>query len=102
MVSSRFLALLATWSLTTQAHAIAAKDAAPTTPGSAGGVLFIPEGASSPDTSMLASRDECTALLNGVLPSTNSIPTNFNYSGNVRTYYVRAEQVTWNYAPSGW
>ncbi|KAG9815655.1 Cupredoxin, partial [Aureobasidium melanogenum] len=36
------------------------------------------------------------------LPGKSSIPTNFNFSGNVRTYYVAAEEVAWNYAPSGW
>ena len=36
------------------------------------------------------------------LPSKNSIPSNFTFSGNVRTYYVAAEQIAWNYAPDGW
>jgi len=36
------------------------------------------------------------------LPPLNSIPSNFEFSGNVRTYYVAAEQIEWNYAPSGW
>lgn len=48
---------------------------------------------SSPDTSM-------TAQLDGKLPST--IPSNFYFSGNVRTYYIQAEQVTWEYVPTGW
>lgn len=38
--------------------------------------------------------------LDGKLPSI--IPSNFNFSGNVRTYYIQAEQVTWDYTPTGW
>lgn len=40
------------------------------------------------------------AGLNGKLPSI--IPSDFTFSGNVRTYYIRAEQDTWDYAPTGW
>jgi hypothetical protein len=29
-------------------------------------------------------------------------PSNFDFSGNVRTYYVAAEEVLWDYAPTGW
>ncbi|KAF2085751.1 Cupredoxin [Saccharata proteae CBS 121410] len=38
--------------------------------------------------------------LDGKLP--DRTPSNFNYSGNVRTFYVAAEEVEWNYVPSGW
>lgn len=42
----------------------------------------------------------CSSALDGKLPK--QIPTGFNFTGNVRTYYIAAEQDTWNYAPSGW
>lgn len=42
----------------------------------------------------------CAGGLNGLLPS--SVPTGFNFSGNVRRYYVAAEEVEWDYAPTGW
>lgn len=38
--------------------------------------------------------------LDGKLP--NIVPSDFHFSGNIRTYYVQAEQVTWDYAPTGW
>lgn len=38
--------------------------------------------------------------MDGKLPSV--LPLGFNYSGNVRRYYVAAEEVEWNYAPTGW
>lgn len=42
----------------------------------------------------------CTASMNGVLP--NPTPADFHFSGQVRRYYIAAEQVTWDYTPSGW
>ncbi|KAL2004240.1 hypothetical protein VTN02DRAFT_4755 [Thermoascus thermophilus] len=38
--------------------------------------------------------------MNGELPY--YVPSNFQFSGNVRRYYVAAEVVTWDYAPTGW
>jgi len=38
--------------------------------------------------------------MNGLLPSPT--PSNFYFSGNVRKYYVAAEEVNWDYAPTGW
>jgi hypothetical protein len=26
----------------------------------------------------------------------------FNFSGTIRRYYVAAEEIEWDYAPSGW
>lgn len=43
---------------------------------------------------------ECAAGLDGQLP--DIIPSDFHFSGNVRTHYIQAEQDTWDYAPSGW
>lgn len=42
---------------------------------------------------------DCSAALNGQLPA--QVPKGFNFSGNVRTYYIAAEKVPWNYVPSG-
>lgn len=42
----------------------------------------------------------CTATLDGKLPSFT--PSNFQFSGNVRRYYIAAEETEWDYAPTGW
>lgn len=67
-----------------------------------GGILSIPVGGSTPIPSLLAAPSDCAALLDGQLPSKRGQPPGFVFSGNVRTYYITAEQATWNYAPSGW
>ncbi|KAG9562146.1 Cupredoxin, partial [Aureobasidium melanogenum] len=77
-------------------------DAAAASQSPDGGILYIAPGSTTPDQSKLATRSECEALVDWKLPGKSSIPTNFNFSGNVRTYYVAAEEVAWNYAPSGW
>ena len=43
---------------------------------------------------------QCIATFNGALP--NIIPTDFHYSGQVRRYYIAAEEEIWDYLPSGW
>jgi hypothetical protein len=42
----------------------------------------------------------CAAAMDGQLPST--VPLDFHFSGNVRRYYIAAEEVEWDYAPTGW
>lgn len=42
----------------------------------------------------------CRATLDGKLPS--QTPIDFHFSGNVRRYYIAAEEATWDYAPTGW
>lgn len=42
----------------------------------------------------------CAASMNGVLPT--ATPPGFVFSGNVRQFYVAAEEIQWNYAPTGW
>jgi FtsP/CotA-like multicopper oxidase with cupredoxin domain len=42
----------------------------------------------------------CAGGLDGKL--LNVIPSDFHFSGNVRTYYVQAEQGIWDYVPSDW
>jgi len=42
----------------------------------------------------------CAAKMDGQLPQPT--PVSFDFSGNVRRYYVAAELVDWNYAPTGW
>lgn len=41
-----------------------------------------------------------TCMPNGQLPSPT--PSDFHFSGNVRQYYIAAEEIDWDYAPSGW
>lgn len=45
-------------------------------------------------------RPICTATLDGSLPEFT--PSNFKFSGNVRRYYLAAEETEWDYAPTGW
>jgi hypothetical protein len=45
-------------------------------------------------------REKCVNAMDGQLPS--FIPSNFRFSGTVRRYYVAAEEVEWDYAPTGW
>jgi hypothetical protein len=42
----------------------------------------------------------CSASMDGQLPSPTS--SDFHFSGNVRRYYIAAEEVEWDYAPTGW
>jgi hypothetical protein len=42
---------------------------------------------------------QCEAHMDGQLPY--YVPEGFNFSGNVRRYYMSSELVTWDYAPSG-
>jgi hypothetical protein len=44
--------------------------------------------------------ESCSASMDGQLPSPT--PADFQFSGNVRRYYVAAEEVEWDYAPTGW
>ncbi|KAI6875054.1 Cupredoxin [Hortaea werneckii] len=60
-----------------------------------------PSSSSSPDQDPESPYlSSCAAGLNGVLPSPT--PAQWDYSGNVRRYYIAAEEVEWDYAPSGW
>lgn len=60
-------------------------------------VLATPFTASSSSTPSLQA---CADQLDGELPSPT--PLNYQFSGNVRRYYVAAEEVEWDYAPTGW
>ncbi|THV79282.1 hypothetical protein D6D29_07016, partial [Aureobasidium pullulans] len=40
----------------------------------------------------------CAASMNSSVPSS----LGFNFSGTIRRYYVAAEEVEWDYAPTGW
>ncbi|KAK5679413.1 hypothetical protein LTS10_008230 [Elasticomyces elasticus] len=44
--------------------------------------------------------ESCAAGLNGQIPVPT--PPDWDFSGTVRRYYVAAEEVEWDYAPSGW
>lgn len=45
-------------------------------------------------------RPVCTATLDGNLQEFTA--SNFKFSGNVRRYYLAAEETEWDYAPTGW
>ena len=49
---------------------------------------------------LASSLEACAGGLNGRLP--DQTPIDFNFSGNVRRYYIAAEEIIWDYAPSGW
>ncbi|KAI7287602.1 Cupredoxin [Hortaea werneckii] len=51
-------------------------------------------------TSSSSSLQACANRLDGQLPSPT--PLGYNFSGNVRRYYVAAEEEEWDYAPTGW
>lgn len=42
----------------------------------------------------------CAAAMDDTLPPFQ--PSDFEFSGNIRRYYIAAEQVLWDYVPSGW
>jgi len=56
---------------------------------------------STPVRSVNVSSDisSCLAKMDGKLPYYQ--PTGFNFSGNIRRYYVAAEVDTWDYTPTG-
>lgn len=83
-------------------NATSTVDAAAASVSPNGGILYIAPNTTAPDQSKLAARSECQALMDSQLPSKNSIPSNYNFSGTVRTYYVAAEEMAWNFAPDGW
>ena len=70
----------------------------------AGLAAAIPHASSSasPASSSLATptAPHCKHLPDGTLPSPT--PIDFHFSGNVRTHYIAAEEIDWDYAPSGW
>lgn len=44
--------------------------------------------------------ESCAAQLNGQIPVPT--PPDWDFSGNIRRYYIAAEEVEWDYAPTGW
>jgi hypothetical protein len=40
----------------------------------------------------------CSASMDGTVPSSPG----FDFSGTIRRYYVAAEEIEWDYAPTGW
>ncbi|KAK3678335.1 hypothetical protein LTR78_001632 [Recurvomyces mirabilis] len=53
--------------------------------------------ANGPPSSVLQA---CAASMDGQLPTPT--PPGFSWNGVVRRYYVAAEEVNWDYAPTGW
>lgn len=52
--------------------------------------------ASAPANGSMAS---CAASMDGELPA--YLPSTFHFSGNIRKYYIAAEEGVWDYAPTG-
>jgi hypothetical protein len=65
--------------------------------GSAYALPSMINGSSTPSAS---ARESCAATMDGQLPS--FVPSNFHFSGTVRRYYIAAEEVQWDYAPTEW
>lgn len=64
-------------------------------------VVAAPNPGPGPDTASYAPFASLThCRLDGLLPSPT--PSDFHFSGNIRTYYIAAEEIDWDYAPSGW
>lgn len=68
------------------------------TPATSASTSKVANATSAPAESSVLS--QCAASLDGQLPS--QTPSNFDFSGNVRRYYVAAEEMEWDYVPSGW
>jgi hypothetical protein len=60
----------------------------------------LPSMSNGNSTNNSSTSNSCAAAMDGQLPS--FVPSNFHFSGNVRRYYVAAEEVEWDYAPTGW
>lgn len=60
--------------------------------------LSVGLAAAAPGPAPFASLTHCRP--NGRLPFPT--PSDFYFSGNVRRYYIAAEEIDWDYAPSGW
>lgn len=65
-------------------------------------LLFVGLSLAAPSNSKprSTSSTQCTTSLDGNFPV--QTPSGFHYSGNVRKYYIAAEEIDWDYAPSGW
>lgn len=64
------------------------------------GTSAVPKAAYGNGTLPAPGLKSCAVGMDGQLPS--SVPIDFHFSGNVRRYYVAAEEVEWDYAPTGW
>ena len=63
-------------------------------------VLFTFTNAGTTSNSSASSLASCASSMNNALPSPT--PSDFHFSGTVRRYYVAAEEITWDYAPTAW
>ena len=66
----------------------------------AGAIVGALSASAASSTAPTAALQTCAAGLNGQVPTPT--PPDFKFSGNVRQYYVAAEEVEWDYAPTGW
>ena len=70
---------------------------------SSGILFYAPSSLPTPASNLTPNKtvvSACQAKMNGILPT--ATPSGFVFSGKVRKYYVTSEQITWNYAPTGW
>src|SRR6266536_3906813 len=63
-------------------------------------LLLVSLSAALPTVQNSTNLKACAASMDGALPSPRS--SDFTFSGHIRRYYIAAEQVTWDYIPSGW
>lgn len=66
-------------------------------------LLFTPTHAGTtpnPSASSASSLASCAASMDNALPSPT--PSDFHFSGTIRRYYIAADEITWDYAPTGW
>ncbi|KAK0347742.1 hypothetical protein LTS02_009782 [Friedmanniomyces endolithicus] len=66
----------------------------------AGAIVGALSASAASSTAPTAALQTCAAGLNGQIPTPT--PPDFKFSGNVRQYYIAAEEVEWDYAPTGW
>ena len=62
--------------------------------------LAVPSSSSHRQQPSSTPSSQCTTTLDGKLPA--ETPSGFRYSGTTRKSYIAAEEVDWDYAPSGW
>lgn len=62
-------------------------------------LLVLGAAAGATAASIPSNWSQCEAHMDGRLPY--YVPEGFNFSENVRRYYIASELVTWDYVPSG-
>jgi manganese oxidase len=63
-------------------------------------LLVLADARTTPTVRNTPSLASCAVSMDNALPSPT--PSDFHFSGTIRRYYIAAEEVTWDYAPTGW